>query len=304
MPKLKTILDQAIQSMPAEPVVEIEHGEYIVVGDTHGYPQVSKLALGLREKLGIDKIVFLGDYVDRGPQGLENLEVILEAYLTGGVVLIRGNHESPYMNERYGFYDELREKGATSLFEDIIQLYRRLPYIVVDKSNRVIMRHGGIPCRRCTQTMEKTYTIEEAAKEIEEARAKEADIDPIEGSAFHILWNDPHGAIEWFAPSPRGAYYYGRTAWTIFLELNGGKVLVRAHEVADAAFTWTRDGARVEGLPRGLEASWEELEGSVVTVFSSLYHAGRAGILVVGEKGVRLYTTRGSSLSPEPASWP
>ncbi|MCE4603235.1 MAG: metallophosphoesterase [Desulfurococcales archaeon] len=302
MPRLKGILDHALQSMPSKPVVEIGRGDYIVVGDTHGYPQVSRLALSLREKLGVATIVFLGDYVDRGPHGLENLEVVLEEYLTGGVVLLRGNHESPYMNERYGFYDELREKGKTSLFEDIIQLYRTLPYIAVDNGNGVIMLHGGIPCRRCTQSLEKPYTIEEASREIEEARRRGADVDPIEGSAFHILWNDPHGAIEWFAPSIRGAYYYGRAAWSSFLEVNGGKVLVRAHEVADAAFTWTRRGERVEGLPGGAEASWRVLEGSVVTVFSSLYHAGRAGILVVGEKGVRLYTTRGSSLSPEPAS--
>ncbi|MEB3861637.1 MAG: metallophosphoesterase [Desulfurococcales archaeon] len=302
MPRLRSILDQALQSMQDKPVVELAPGDYIVVGDTHGYPQVSRLALGLRDELGIGEIVFLGDYVDRGPQGLENLETLLEAYLSGGVIMLRGNHESPYMNERYGFYDELRRKGATTLFEDIIQLYRKLPYIAVDKGNGVIMLHGGIPCRRCTQSLERPYTIEEAAREIEDARRSGSDIDPIEGSAFHILWNDPHGAIEWFAPSPRGAYYYGRTAWTGFLEINGANTLVRAHEVADAAFTWTPQGSRVEGLPGGFQATWGELEGSVVTVFSSLYHAGRAGILVVGEKGVRLYTTRGSSLAPGPVS--
>lgn len=298
MPRLKSLIDDALQILPRQPIVEVKAQTYIVVGDTHGYPQVSRLALGLREKLGYDTIIFLGDYVDRGPGGVENLEVILEALVSGGVLMIRGNHESPTMNERYGFYGELKRLGLENIFGDIVELYRRLPYIIVDKGKGIVFLHGGIPCRNCKHSQEPPYTLDEIAEEIEKARREDVDTEPLEGPPFHVLWNDPHGMIDWFSPSPRGAYYYGKRAWIRFLLWNSAKTIIRGHEVADALFTWTPKGSKIQGFPRGGEATLGELEGAVVTVFSSLYHGMRAGILAVEKNSVKLYTTLGDSLSP------
>ncbi len=89
------------------------------------------------------------------------------------------------------------------------------------------------------------------------------DQNPDDPSAFQLLWNDPREMIEGFLPSVRGdgAYYFGQDVTTKFLEENSLKGIIRGHEVVD--------GFR------------EDMDGRVITVFSSRYHGSSAGILVM-----------------------
>src|SRR3989441_13297274 len=73
--------------------------------------------------------------------------------------------------------------------------------------------------------------------------------------------------IDGFLPSVRGdgAYYYGSDVTEKFLANNALKGIIRGHEVVD--------GFR------------EDLGGKVITIFSSKYHGGVAGVLVLdGDK--------------------
>ncbi len=299
--ELKQLVDDALQALDVSPIVEVIWGRYLIVGDTHGYPEVSRLAFRLAEELSLDGLVFLGDYVDRGPRGLENLELLLGELVSGSrLILLRGNHETPYMNYNYGFYMELEEKGMEDIYNDLVEVFRRLPYIAVDRGSGLVMLHGGIPCRLCKNEPEEPYSLSEVEEGILEARRRGKDLDPVRGPAFHVLWNDPSGRIEWFSKSVRGAYLYGRRAWPSFLSANGFKVLVRAHEVADVGFIWRPDGSW-EPLKPGWSSGIDRLKHSVVTVFSSLYHGSRAGLMSVEKGVVSLYATRGASITPSPA---
>ena len=57
----------------------------------------------------VQSLLFLGDYVDRGPDSLLNFVLILALSLAWPerVIVLRGNHEALDMNARYGFREEL-----------------------------------------------------------------------------------------------------------------------------------------------------------------------------------------------------
>ena len=272
------------------PVERVEASRLLVVGDTHGFVEVTEWALGRARDLGVDVVVFLGDLVDRGPCGVENLAVLAGAVVEGRprVVLVRGDHESLLLNTYYGFRDELHSKVGSEAEGVVEEFYSAMPLAAV--AGPLFLVHGGIPCRRCALEEEPPYTV----GEIEEAVRKELEEDPEARStgygrvSLQLMWNDPRGTIDWFLPSARGQgiFYYGREAWRAFLEANGFKLIVRAHEVSDGFHVWRPDGSQlrsVDASPVGLD----DLAGSVVTVFSSLYHGGRAGALLVDlERGV------------------
>ena len=67
----------------------------VFVGDTHGDREATESVLD-RFPPGEHVLVFLGDYVDRGPDSLGNLRLLLEAKLThpDSVHLLMGNHEA------------------------------------------------------------------------------------------------------------------------------------------------------------------------------------------------------------------
>lgn len=64
-----------------------------VVGDVHGTPPLLEKALAdIGERTGT--VVFVGDYINRGPDSREVIELLL-AYASSrdGVIFLRGNHE-------------------------------------------------------------------------------------------------------------------------------------------------------------------------------------------------------------------
>ena len=83
-----------------------------VVADLHG--QVSHI-LRLLHTIGSpqrETYLFLGDYVDRGVQGVELMALLfcLKIRYPFQVFLLRGNHEDVNTNLNYGFYEECLER--------------------------------------------------------------------------------------------------------------------------------------------------------------------------------------------------
>lgn len=91
--------------------------------------------------------VFLGDYVDRGEQGIEVLYTLLRLKCANPekVILLRGNHEDWRINA--DFMLELREKYEdTKLFKFVKPFYETLPCALVIGSDNdfILCCHGGI----------------------------------------------------------------------------------------------------------------------------------------------------------------
>lgn len=103
------------------------------------------------------KLVFLGDYVDRGWYGAEVIYTILRLKLENPdqVFLVRGNHEDVMINSAYGFLGELERKWddsqLTEFCNKIHTMYTLMPVALyigsADKSgNKDFIQccHGGM----------------------------------------------------------------------------------------------------------------------------------------------------------------
>lgn len=257
---LSNLVSESIQRFMNEPsLIEKTVNSVLFIGDTHGAIDVTQKVL--REYRNIaDLIVFLGDYVDRSDTGLDNLELVLRAKLKDPehIIVLRGNHESPLTNYYYGFYEEVLAKLGLESYNQFVELFSVMPYSI--KVNGILGLHGGIP--RDVRTLSRIAEI------------RKGDEEPKDPIALQVLWNDPSPDVRGFEPSPRGMgiYLFGMDVTEEFLKENGLYMLVRGHEVCP-------EGYRID------------FNGLVITVFSSRYHGGYAGALLVkGDNELRFLT--------------
>jgi protein phosphatase len=246
------VIGEAEEKLSGPLLASRDERRVIIVGDTHGAAEVTHTVL---DKFwdDADLVVFLGDYVDRGKQSVENLGLIASRLLEdpNRTIMLRGNHESPLTNLSYGFAEEVEEKLGPDAYDKFKEFFQAMPYAVV--VNDYLCLHGGI-----AKGLDNVSEI---------AGLPRPDVNPDDPIAFQLLWNDPRDMIEDFLPSIRGdgAYYFGSEATTKFLRTNSLKGIIRGHEVVD--------GFR------------DDMNGRVITVFTSRYHGGKAGVLILdGDK--------------------
>ena len=95
--------------LSAEPNLVRVDGKVVIVGDIHGqfYDLVAMLRKlkGRNQAENSQKILFLGDYVDRGNYGPEVSAYLfcLKLKYPNDIFLLRGNHESRDMAEAFNF---------------------------------------------------------------------------------------------------------------------------------------------------------------------------------------------------------
>lgn len=139
--KLKDLID--ILSSEGRLIKLKSCGKAVFVGDTHGDFDASKTILN-KYLDGGHTIVFLGDYVDRGPNSKENIYFLLTKKLEfpDRIFLLMGNHES-YCSVPFSpadFWESITDDEQKNL-DNIL---RHLPYAVITE-NKVLGLHGALP---------------------------------------------------------------------------------------------------------------------------------------------------------------
>ncbi|MCE4607217.1 MAG: metallophosphoesterase [Desulfurococcales archaeon] len=266
---------------------------FLIVGDIHGSLSNLSKAIEVAEERGIGKIVFLGDYADRGSNGYEVICNLIQIKLNepDRIIILRGNHESRSMNTYYGFLDELHSKFGSDtgfkLFNMILShIYQRLTWLVI--AGDWLLVHGGVPCKACKSMPGEPATLKELLAAAENTREAIETTEGIPSILMQALWNDPDGGVKWFAPNIRGEgiYVYGRLAWGKFLDVSNLKGIIRSHEVKDTYALWLSDGRYYEGealeaLSKNMEINPSGLDHPVFTVFTSEYHLRGAGAILL-----------------------
>ena len=126
---------KSLKMLPNTTRVGVGSGERLtVVGDIHG--QIWDL-LHILDENGLpsasNKYVFNGDFVDRGPFGVEVMCVLLALHSAcpSGVHLNRGNHEDFAICTVYGFQNECINKYDDVAFGMFCEIFNHLPLFAI-----------------------------------------------------------------------------------------------------------------------------------------------------------------------------
>jgi protein phosphatase len=174
------------------------------------------------------KMVFLGDYVDRGPNSICVLYAVcrLKQSYPESVVLLRGNHEAPaeFQFSSHDFPFELAERFGQSegkmAYRKALALFKELGVAAI-VSNRILFVHGGLPTRG-----EASLDFREILSTANKAHLTSRLLE-------ELLWNDPRDVTSssGWEDSRRGiGRHFGEVVTQKWLEGLGAKCLVRGHE--------------------------------------------------------------------------
>ena len=201
--KVGTILERQTRLIHLPP-----QGKAVFVGDTHGDLEATQEIVRryLRKPY---RIVFLGDYVDRGDHSKENIHYLLEMKYErpDDIFLLAGNHEGYMVREFYpvSFWKSLsgKEREAFGL------LFSKFP-LAATSPNGILALHGGLP-------------------ELESLE----DINQIEWGDDHwnrIVWGDfveldVDVMDDWGGRPQYGRRYFGR-----MMDRYQKQILIRSHQ--------------------------------------------------------------------------
>nr|XP_049708096.1 uncharacterized protein LOC110382239 [Helicoverpa armigera] len=215
--------------------------------------------------LSAARLLFLGDYVDRGAHGTELMAYLLAAKLQrpDAVLMVRGNHETRDIQKMFTFYNECLIKygdlEGNKIWNAINNVFDVLPLAAVI-DDKVFCCHGGIPPPWVCPLIS-------AIDKVPVPLTRPAEQSSI---AWELLWNDPIkpnkmtttlqlelASNEGFAANTkRGTgHVFDQTALDRFLLANQLSHVVRAHELHQNGFMC-------------------QLRGRLISVFSSYHYCG------------------------------
>ena len=202
----------------SEPPVLTIDAPVTICGDTHGQFTDTLRIFDVAGKPVEKQFLFLGDYVDRGPQSIENIVLLLTVkYLYPKTFfMIRGNHETEEISTVYGLRDECVRRYSFDLYNVFLSTFDCMPFAAI-VSKTIFCVHGGIPATG--------VKIEDIMKV--ERPTEVSETSPV----IDLLWSDPGPEVDGFIPSPRGvSFIFGKEEAEKFMDENGIQLIIRSHE--------------------------------------------------------------------------
>lgn len=243
--QLEALCNEAKEVLRKEPnmlPLRVGPGEKMVlVGDVHGQFRdlqthiLSQQLAALREGREDLKFLFLGDYVDRGPHGVEVITLLLalKAEYPDLVYMTRGNHEEAQTCRVYGFLAECRSKLQISAWHMFNGVFNELPLaaVVQTDSGDFFCAHGGIsPRLDCLETLQFLNRPE---------YGQGYPGDAAEGTIIDgLLWSDP-ADHPGFRANLRGCgFTFGPDTTESFCTTNKMQFICRAHQMVMDGYKW------------------------------------------------------------------
>ena len=224
--ELKQLCDKAKEIFIEESNVQNVSAPVIICGDIHG--QIHDLVELFRKggEIPNSSYVFMGDYVDRGYNGVEVLELLLalKVKYPEHITLLRGNHESRQICFAYGFYEEITRKyGNANAWEYFTDLFDYLPLAALIEG-KIFCVHGGLS--PYISTVDQIRLIN-----------RKMEI-PREGVFCDLMWSDPDDIETWIISCRGAGWIYGWKVVDEFTHINGLELICRAHQLVMEGFKY------------------------------------------------------------------
>ena len=196
--------------------------QIIIIGDIHGDYESFKKARSLFNPTQ-DYIIFLGDYADRGENGIEvieSLKRLIKKYPMR-VIALKGNHEDytqrgePQFKPCSLIYEAYRKRGGwTKFFGDEFRPFVVNLYLAVVIPEEVLFVHGGVS-RRVGSIEDLKYP----------SRLIEKD----------VLWSDPYDGEGEYTNMRGVGVIFGKDVSKEICQKIGVKRIVRSHQPRKAS---------------------------------------------------------------------
>lgn len=178
--------------------------------------------------------LFLGDYVDRGCQGIETI-CLLFAYkikYPKNIHMLRGNHECAYINRLYGFYEECNHYYGSdnSIWRKFGEAFNWLPIAAIIEE-KIFCIHGGIS--PYLNSLDDIRTMK---------RPQEI---PEEGLLCDLVWSDPKPDADTWEDNERGtSFCFGLQQVEDFLTKFNFDLICRAHQAVMNGYEFSFPGSQ------------------------------------------------------------
>ncbi len=204
----------------------------VIIGDLHGdsktlFQILYEIDYGRFLSQQLNKLVFLGDYIDRGSDSLSVMYSLcyLKSAYPDSVILMRGNHEAPaeFPFSPHDFPYDIEERYGNrwkEIYKGILSLFKKLTLASVIKQ-KLLLVHGGIPTEEGSPSNFRQLI---ASAHVNQARNSVLE---------EILWNDPRQIFgnKGHERSSRGyGRYFGPNITRNWLQATGTKAIIRGHE--------------------------------------------------------------------------
>ena len=145
-----------------------EHGPFDIIGDIHGcYDELVELLAKLGYEISTNedgspvinsphgrKVIFVGDYVDRGPKVVEVLRLVMEMHKTGAAICVPGNHDvklaralrGKNVTKTHGLAESLAqlENESEEFKTHVVEFIEGLISHYVFDNEKLVVAHAGI----------------------------------------------------------------------------------------------------------------------------------------------------------------
>lgn len=187
------------------------------------------------------RVIFDGDYVDRNPDDLENVTLIMAFWMQypDHVRSLRGNHEDHLINNHYGFVKNIKAtfpdtNKANHLYQEILTWFMKLPLGHLqeipetdgNKPFRIFCCHAGIPIDNADPYSGVDITT------LNDMKTQVTSFKEFPPFMTWMLWADPEEGLRGIEEHPdTGRDKFGEDVFDAFLNTNHLDLMVRAHEV-------------------------------------------------------------------------